>query len=144
MTIVFIFTGLCQLLAYMILFFASITGIAKKKWFKKLKKKWNFLQQDKYSITNTWLTMMLETYLDIMIACVLAFVSPRFIEMEGQVMNKWDKFNIGFAVLFMLILVLFTCFALYLFCYRFRAPVKLEKNKVQMERNKMLLDFYRL
>lgn len=59
-------------------------------------------------------------------------------------MNKWDKINVGFAVLFMLILVLFTCFALYLFCYRFRAPVKLEKNKVQMERNKMLLDFYRL
>ena len=142
MTVVFLFTAICQLLAPFVILIATITGCSEKRWFKKYKAGSDFLSQDKYSVANTWMTMLLETFMDILIACVLAFYSPSFIAMEGGTMNFWDKFNFWAAVVSASILALFTCLALYLFCYRFRFPVLKAKNKSRIEDNKKVIEYY--
>ena len=87
--------------------------------------------------------MILESYLDIFISAMLAYYSPYFIELEGETMNGWDKMNFGLAVGTMVILLLFTVLALYLFCMRFRLPVLKERNQNKSRRTRKLLRFYK-
>ena len=101
-----------------------------------------FFEQDRYTIVNTWVRICLETFMDILIACLLALHSPELIKLEGKEMNRFDKFNYGVAIFFLIVLGAFTVLAVVM-TFIYRLPVKKERNIADSRRNRKLINFYR-
>ena len=95
-------------------------------------------KQDRYTLINSWFRIILEGYLNFLIASLLCFGTPSLI----PEMTLADRVNYVSAIITMVMLVAFTFLLFWFAMYQFRQPIKEEKLKQTLERSRNMLLFY--
>jgi hypothetical protein len=91
-------------------------------------RKMEILKQNRYILVNTWIRILIETYLDLLIAALLCISLPKAVEKVD--MSLADKVNYVSAIIVISVLIAFTGVIIWFAVYQFREPIKEAKFKL--------------
>ena len=86
--------------------------------------------------------MLLETFIDLMIAAILAMYSPSFIEKAGDTMNAADYWAFSWAIIAIIICVLFAIILVRLSCKDFHSDIEREQVDKEIKETNTFIEYY--
>lgn len=129
---------------YLIMLIAEKTDLQNKwrccKPIRKRKGCCGMWRQDRYSIGNAIVRLLLENYITLLVAGGVAWYAKKYFKMENLTMNRADKINYWSGITTLGIAAIFTLLMFYLVFYEFRFQIDKEESANLIEDTQRRID----